>query len=47
MQYERVLTARTAFYVHLEYLLNRFFSVQTTVGEGASSGVAVQWSRDY
>jgi len=47
VQYEQVLEQNSAFYVRLEYTINRFFAVETTASQGDESGLAVKWAKDY
>ena len=47
LRYEQVLDSESAFFVHLDYTLSRAFKVQTSVSQGAASGVEVKWSKNY
>jgi len=47
MKYERVLDKRSAYYVHLNYTINRNFRIETTYSEGNNSGVSFKWAKDY
>jgi translocation and assembly module TamB len=47
LKYEQFLDRSNAYTVRLDYALSRFFRVETTVGQGAESGLELKWARDY
>ncbi len=47
MKYEKVLDKESAYFVHLNYTLDRNFKIETTYSQGGKSGVAVKWHKDY
>jgi translocation and assembly module TamB len=47
VSYKQVLSARSAFYVNLSYLLRSYLTVRTTVSQGAESGIELMLRKDY
>ena len=47
LKYEQIFGYETAFFVRLDYTLNRALRVETSVGQGAPSGVELKWAREY
>jgi autotransporter translocation and assembly factor TamB len=47
MKYEKVLDKDSAYYVHLDYTIDRNFKLETIYGQSGNSGIAVKWGKDY
>ncbi|MCP4545166.1 MAG: hypothetical protein GY835_01720 [bacterium] len=46
LQYEQGLEESSDFIVHLRYLLNRFWKVETSYAQNGESGIELHWSRE-
>ena len=47
VQYETPLEQRATSIVRLEYSINRYFKVDTSVSQGEDSGIDLKWVLDY